>query len=133
MTAAQDSPTFAQGSGHDSCGLADAKETLRDHSLRRSLSLQLAEYCNHFLAEPLAVERRVETQQMPIEAEAEHQTSRTAIRRFAKRVRCFIRPTSSCRFRRPRAVRRYAWRPREVSCSLNRSIHSSSRSRRSAP
>jgi hypothetical protein len=65
---------FAQGSGHHPCSLADAKETLRDNSLRSNLRLQLAEHGNHFLAEPLAVKRRVETQRLPIKAEAEHRS-----------------------------------------------------------
>src|SRR5579864_6790448 len=72
MFAAPDPPMFAQRSGYNTCGLADAKPALRQHSPRNILSLQLAEYCNHFFAEPFAVRCRVKTQREPIKAEAKH-------------------------------------------------------------
>jgi hypothetical protein len=63
---------FAQGSGYNTCGLAEAKPTLRQHSPRNSFSLQLAEYSNHFFAELFAVRCRVETKREPIKAKPKH-------------------------------------------------------------
>jgi len=55
------------------------------------------------------------------------------MRRLATFVRRFSRPTSARKICRPRAVSRYACLPRELSSSLNRSIHRSSSSLRNAP
>jgi len=63
---------FPQSSSYDPCGLANAKDTLCDDSLRRSLGLQLAEERKHFLAEPFAVASGVKAQRMTIKDQAEH-------------------------------------------------------------
>src|ERR1700686_30438 len=72
MFAAPDSPMFAQSSCYNTCGLTDEKPALRQHSPRNDLSLQLAEYSNHFFAEPFAVQCRVKTQRELIKAKPKH-------------------------------------------------------------
>src|SRR6202158_3840647 len=72
MFAAPDSPMFAQGPGYNTCGLADTKPALRQCSPRNSLSVQFAEYSNHFFAEPFTVQCRVKTQRELIKAKPKH-------------------------------------------------------------
>jgi len=61
---------FPQSSSYDPCGLANAKDTLCDDSLRHSLSLPFAEDGKHFLSEPFAVAGGVKTQRMSIKSDA---------------------------------------------------------------
>lgn len=65
---------FAQGSGYNTCGLADARPALRQRSPGNSFSLQLAEYSNHFFAEVFAMHCRVKTKREPIKAKPKHES-----------------------------------------------------------
>jgi hypothetical protein len=71
---AQRSPVLLQGTSNDPGTFADIKDAARDHASRSSLSPDFPEYRNHFLAELIAVWRRVETQQMPVNADTDHRS-----------------------------------------------------------
>jgi hypothetical protein len=71
---AQRSPVLLQGTSNDPGTFADIKDAARDHASRSSLSPDFPEYRNHFLAELIAVRRRIKTQQLPIDTDAKHRS-----------------------------------------------------------
>src|ERR1017187_2236486 len=70
--ATQNSPMFLQRPAYNSSGLAGKKHSPVELALRGRLGLHLAEYRHHLLAALFAVKCRIQPQQTPIDADAEH-------------------------------------------------------------
>src|SRR5437660_1137119 len=117
---------------HEPCNFPCEEAAPREQFHLCVIVTLFAQNRQHFFPEQFSVFGGIQTQQLSVDSE-HHQLSFVATRRVARRVRFFIRSISPCRLRRPCGVRRYAWRPLEVSSSSKRSIQSSSSNRRSAP
>src|ERR1035441_10360916 len=71
-TATISSPMFLQRPAYNTSGPASKKHPPVELALRGRLGLHLAEYRHHLLAELFAVKCRIQPQQTPIDADAEH-------------------------------------------------------------
>src|SRR4051812_32608533 len=111
-----------QGANDEPFDFARTEDCARGYPLPRDFLLKCGEDCNHLFGKLDAIVCRVELKQASVDSKHVDHISLRQARKLARRVSCFMRLTSACRLRRPCEVRRYAWRPRELSSSSKRSI-----------
>jgi len=106
-----------QGANDEPFDFARAKYCARGYPSLRDVLLNCGEDRNHLFGKLDSMVRRVEMKQAAVDSKHVDHISLRPARKPARRVSCFMRLTSACRLRRPCEVRRYAWRPRELSFS----------------